>query len=105
MSGIAERVRKALGGTATPGAAELALASVTTAITEGLREDGEVRLAGFGTLRLRERAPRRLLLPGSQAAMQLPRRRVLSFTPSPCTTLPSEQAAPAAAPSPSPAQA
>ncbi len=93
MSGIAERVRLALGGTATPGAAELALATVTTAITEGLLSDGEVRLAGFGTFRLRERAPRRLLLPGSGTPMQLPRRKVICFTPSPATTLPAEQAA------------
>ncbi len=93
MASITERVRKALGGTATPGAAELALATVIRALTEGLMEDGEVRLAGFGTFRLRERAPRRLLLPGTATAMQLPRRRVLCFTPSPATTLPHEQAA------------
>ncbi len=93
MAGITERVRQALGGTATPGAAELALATVTTAITEGLLADGEVRLAGFGTFRLRERAPRRLLLPGSHTPLQLPRRRVISFTPSPSTTRPAEQVA------------
>ncbi len=92
MAGIAERVRKALGGTATPGAAELALATVTTAITEGLLADGEVRLAGFGSFRLRERATRRLLLPGTGTPMQLPRRKAISFTPSPSTTLPGEQA-------------
>ncbi len=100
MSGIAERIRRALGGTATPGAAELALASVTAAITEGLLADAEVRLAGFGSFRLRERAPRRLLLPGTQTPMQLPRRRVLCFTPSPATTQPAEQAGPALTPSP-----
>ncbi len=92
MVSIAERVRQALGGTATPGAAELALASVTAAITEGLLEDGEVRLARFGTFRLRERAPRRLLLPGTRTPMQLPRRMAASFSPSPATTLPAEQA-------------
>ncbi len=90
MAGIAERVRQALGGTATPGAAELALATVTTAITEGLLADGEVRLAGFGSLRLRKRAPRRLLLPGTQTPMQLPCRWAICFTPSPATSLPGE---------------
>ncbi len=94
MAGIAERVRRALGGTATPGAAELALATVTTAITEGLLQDGEVRLAGFGSFRLRERAPRRLLLPGSRTPMQLPRRRVITFSPSPATSRHGEQVAP-----------
>ncbi len=103
MPGLTERIRRALGGTATPGAAELALASVTAAITEGLLEDGEVRLAGFGTFRLRERAPRRLLLPGSGTPMQLPRRCVACFTPSPATTLPAEQAAPPALSPSSPA--
>ncbi len=100
MAGIAEYVRKALGGTATPGAAELALATVTTAITEGLREDGEVKLAGFGSFRLRERAPRRLLLPGSATPMQLPRRVAICFTPSPATTLPPKQVSTPQPPSP-----
>ncbi len=93
MAGMAESVRRALGGTATPGAAELALATVTTAITEGLLEDGVVRLAGFGTFCLRERAPRRLLLPGTRTPLQLPRRVAVCFTPSPAATLPCEQAA------------
>ncbi len=88
MASITERVRKALGGTATPGAAELALAAVTAAITDGLLAEGEVRLARFGAFRLRERAPRRLLLPGSSAPMQLPRRKAISFTPSPGTDIP-----------------
>ncbi len=89
---ITECVRRALGGTATPGAAELALAAVTSAITDALVEDGQLRLAGFGTFRLRERAPRRLLLPGSGTPALLPRRRVICFSASPSTTLPGKQA-------------
>lgn len=77
-------IRSHLGGTATQGAAELALQAVTRAIRDGLKEDGEVKLARFGTFRLKSVAPRRLTLPGSGKAMELPRRRVLRFTPSPC---------------------
>ncbi len=98
--GIVERVRLSLGGTATPGAAELALAAVTQALTDALAEDGELRLAGFGSFRLCERAPRRLLLPGTGKPALLPRRRVIRFTPAPATTLPAKQvASPSAIPS------
>ena len=78
---LQELIREALGGTATHSAAELALDSVLRAIQDGLREDGEVKLARFGTFRLRQVAPRRLLLPGSRTPMQLPPRRVLRFIP------------------------
>ena len=76
-------VQTALGGTATRMAAELALDAVVRSLREGLLSDGEVRLARFGTFRLRTRAPRRLLLPGSEREMTLPSRCVLSFSPSP----------------------
>lgn len=76
---LLELVRHALGGTATPGAAELALTAVTRAIKDGLKEDREVKLARFGTFRLRRVAARRLLLPGSGQEMQLPERDVLRF--------------------------
>lgn len=80
---LIEAVRLKLGGTATTGAAELALGAVLRALTDGLRRDGEVRLSGFGSFRIKERASRRLLLPGSDTAMCLPARRIVSFTPSP----------------------
>lgn len=80
--GLEECIRRALGGTATHYAAQLALESVSRAIREGLREDGIVHLAGFGTFRLVTRRPRRLLLPRNGASMQLPERQVLTFTPS-----------------------
>lgn len=76
---LLELVRHALGGTATPGAAELALTAVTRAIKDGLKEDREVKLARFGTFRMRRVAARRLLLPGSGQEMQLPERNVLRF--------------------------
>ncbi|MBQ3218287.1 MAG: HU family DNA-binding protein [Akkermansia sp.] len=76
---LLELVRHALGGTATPGAAELALTAVTRAIKDGLKEDREVKLARFGTFRMRRVAARRLLLPGSGQEMHLPERDVLRF--------------------------
>lgn len=61
-------------------AARLALRAVAHAIRDGLREDGEVRLANFGTFRLRTCRPRRLLLPGTDRECLLPERRQLRFT-------------------------
>ena len=78
-----ETVRRELGGTATQMAADLAIAAVTRAIADGLQEDGEVKLAGFGSFRIQRRKARRLTLPHSGASMQLPERSVLRFTPAP----------------------
>lgn len=72
-------VRQHLGGTATPMAAQLALDAVLRAIGDGLREDQLVRLAHFGTFRVQERAPRRLLLPTTAQPHQLARRKVITF--------------------------
>lgn len=76
-------VQQALGGTATRRAAEVALSAVLRSIRAGLVEEGEVKLAGFGTFRMQPVQARRLLLPGRAEALQLPPRRVLRFTPSP----------------------
>ena len=71
---LQELVRQQLGGTATPMAAQLAVDAVLRSICDGLAEDGEVRLAHFGTFKVVQRAPRRLLLPGSQQELLLPQR-------------------------------
>lgn len=76
---LQELVRQQLGGTATPMAAQLAVDAVLRSICDGLAEDGEVRLAHFGTFKVVQRAPRRLLLPGSQQELQLPQRKTVTF--------------------------
>lgn len=76
---LQELVRLQLGGTATPMAARLALNAVLQAIESGLAEDGVVKLARFGTFQVKQRAPRRLLLPGSGEPHVLPERRIISF--------------------------
>ncbi|MBQ9830050.1 MAG: HU family DNA-binding protein [Akkermansia sp.] len=77
--GLQELVRQQLGGTATPMAAQLALDAVLRAIADGLAEDGEVKLTRFGTFRVKQRAPRRLLLPGSEKSLVLPSRSTITF--------------------------
>lgn len=72
-------IRSALGGTATHQAAQLALDAVRQSIIEGLKEDGEVRIAHFGAFHIKTAAPRRLLLPGSRQEHFLPERKVLRF--------------------------
>lgn len=81
--GLEEAVRTALGGTATHMAAELAVEAVLRSITDGLCTDGEVRLARFGTFKIKQRRPRQLTLPRSGAPHLLPERCVLTFTASP----------------------
>ena len=76
---LQELVRQQLGGTATPMAAQLALDAVLQAIGQGLARDGEVKLARFGTFKVSQRAPRRLLLPGSRQSLTLPQRQVIQF--------------------------
>lgn len=76
---LQELVRQQLGGTATPMAAQIALDAVLHGIRSGLLEDGEVKLARFGTFQVRQRARRRLLLPGNQTSMELPERSVVTF--------------------------
>lgn len=78
---LLDLIRNELGGTATQSAADLALSAVIRAIQDGLREDGEVKLANFGSFRLRRVGARKLLLPGSGTPMQLPEREVLRFIP------------------------
>lgn len=82
---LLECVQRALGGTATRWAAEVALSAVLRAIRAGLLEDGEVKLAGFGSFRMKQVGARRVLLPGSDRELLLPERRVLRFSPSPRT--------------------
>lgn len=77
---LQELVRQQLGGTATPMAAQLALDAVLRGIRCGLLEDGVVKLARFGTFQVKTRAPRRLLLPGTQQTIQLSERKVVTFT-------------------------
>ena len=84
---LQELVRQQLGGTATPMAAQLALDAVLQAICQGLARDGEVRLAKFGTFRVSQRAPRRLLLPGSRQSLTLPQRQVILFKSSASSAL------------------
>ncbi|MBE6416274.1 MAG: DNA-binding protein [Akkermansiaceae bacterium] len=77
--GLQELVRQQLGGTATPMAAQLALDAVLRGIADGLAADEEVRIARFGTFRIKHREARRLLLPGSRTEHILPPRKVVCF--------------------------
>ncbi|MBR5331261.1 MAG: HU family DNA-binding protein [Akkermansia sp.] len=76
---LQELVRQQLGGTATPMAAQLAVDAVLRSICDGLAQDGVVKLARFGTFKVEQRAPRRLLLPGSQQELVLPQRKTVTF--------------------------
>jgi len=72
-------VRDALGGTATSVAASLSIDAVLRSIEEGLREDGLVKLAGFGSFQVKETAARSLRLPSNGKICDLPARSQLRF--------------------------
>lgn len=78
-----QAVQKALGGSATPAAAQDAIQCVLEAIRTGLLRDGEVKIARFGSFRLKTVRERDLLIPGTRRKMRLPCRRVLRFHASP----------------------
>ncbi len=84
---LQESVRLALGGTATTMAAELAIDAVVRAISDGLKEDGIVRLAHFGTFEQSRKQPRRLTLPHNGEPLILPERTVIRFRPVPSTVV------------------
>lgn len=86
-------VREALGGTATSVAASLSIEAVLRSIQEGLREDGAVKLAGFGSFRVKETAARSLRLPSDGRICDLPARPVLRFkaAPTQCFILQEEE--------------
>ena len=80
---LKEEVRKALGGTATPMAAELALDAVLRSIQEGLSEDGEVKLSGFGCFSIQELRARRIHQPHKGELYEIPNRLKVQFKASP----------------------
>ncbi len=79
---LLEAVRRNLGGTATRSAAEYALKAVTDSIKMGLRRDGSVRIAGFGTFLKKRRVPRTVMRPGTDEEIFIPERDGVSFRPS-----------------------
>lgn len=81
--GLQEKVREALGGTATPQAAALALDAVLKSIQEGLVEDGQVRLAGFGQFKLKTLGARRMPSPHSPEITLIPAHKKISFKAAP----------------------
>lgn len=78
-----DMVREALGGTATSVAASLSIEAVLRSIEDGLREDGSVKLAGFGSFRVKETPARSLRLPSDGRICNLPARPVLRFKAAP----------------------
>jgi integration host factor subunit alpha len=52
-------------------------------VAVGLREDGEVKISGFGTFNVREKSARAGRDPHRNVAMTLAARRVVVFRPSP----------------------
>ncbi len=74
-----ERIRKALGGTATPMAAALALDAVLRSIQEGLVEDGKVHISDFGQFQLTCVKARRFTNPRNHKEQQIEARPKISF--------------------------
>lgn len=80
---LRDRIRKALGGTATPMAASLALDAVLRSIQEGLAEDGRVHLSGFGAFEVAALKERLMLTPHHQSKQLIAARRHVKFKAAP----------------------
>ncbi len=82
-AGLIECVREALGGSATKMAATLALDAVLRSIQEGLAEDGEVRLAGFGQFQMKQCAAKTVCHPKTGVLCPVEARSRVHFKASP----------------------
>lgn len=78
-SELNDRIRKALGGTATPMAAALALDAVLRSIQEGLVEDGKVHISDFGQFQLSRTRARRFTNPRNGLEQQIKERATVKF--------------------------
>jgi DNA-binding protein HU-beta len=65
----------------TRSAAEATLDCILEAIREGLRRDGEVSIAGFGSWQMRQRPARTIRNPKTGAPMELPPGAGIGFRP------------------------
>jgi DNA-binding protein HU-beta len=63
-------------------AAEKAVGAVIETIREGVIKEGEVRLIGFGTFRVVERAERTGVNPKTGKKIKIPAKKAVKFVPS-----------------------
>lgn len=61
--------------------AALAVGGILGAVRDALAQGGQVRLVGFGTFEVRDRAARKGRDPRTGAALEIPARRVPVFRP------------------------
>lgn len=85
---LRDRIRTALGGTATPMAASLALDAVLRSILEGLAEDGKVHLSNFGTFQLERLAERRITNPRNKVKQVIAEHAHVKFKAAPKQVIP-----------------
>jgi len=69
-------------GMATKAEARNAVDSVFDAVTQALRNNGELRVPGFGTFTVKRRASRQGRNPRTGAALTIAARNVVGFKPS-----------------------
>lgn len=85
---LKDRIRLALGGTATPMAAALALDAVLRSIQEGLEEDGKVHLSNFGTFTLKQMPERRINNPRNGLTQVIAAHKHINFKAAPKQVIP-----------------
>jgi DNA-binding protein HU-beta len=80
-SALIDEVRKLLAGDTTRAAAERATAAVIAAMKRGLRRDGEVAVAGFGTFNVAKLPARRGFNPHTRRPMRISAVKTVRFRP------------------------
>jgi DNA-binding protein HU-beta len=78
---LVSEVQKLLGEGASLAAAERAADSVLQAIRNGLKQDGEVHLVGFGTFVVTQRKARKGFNPHTRKPMKIAAMKLVRFKP------------------------
>lgn len=76
-----DKVHARFGGELSKRQAEDALNHVIDMMKGVLEEDGEIRIAGFGTFKVVERAPRKGHNPQTGESIDIPARNAVTFKP------------------------
>ena len=78
-SGLVEAVQNIIGDDCSKACAEKAVTSVLEGVIQGVKNDGEVQIIGFGTFSVVDRAARTGVNPKTKEKIQIPASKAVKF--------------------------
>ena len=78
-SGLVEAVQEILGDDVSKAYAEKAVSAVLDAVIQGVKNDGDVQIIGFGTFSVVDRAARTGVNPKTKEKIQIPASKAVKF--------------------------